>query len=198
MKMNSPTRYLNKLILFLAVGLFLSSNLAAQAQTDSTSNNTYSQEELISTGHKFFGIASGSLAKAIESLFSTYGKPTAYITGEEASGAIVVGLRYGEGTLYVKTGGHSKVYWQGPSIGFDLGGNAARTMTLVYNLTSADQLYRSYAGAEGAAYIIGGLGINVQERDGILIASIRTGVGARLGVNMGYLKYTRKPTWNPL
>lgn len=198
MKLILPIQFLNRMIFVLALGLFLISGLSVQAQTNSAGNNTYSKEELITTGHKFFGVASGSIAQVIESLFSKYGSPTAYVTGEEASGAVVVGLRYGEGTLYMKQGANSKVYWQGPSIGFDLGGNAARTMTLVYNLTRPDELYRSYAGAEGTAYFIGGLGINVQERDGIVIASIRTGVGARLGVNMGYLKYTRKPTWNPL
>lgn len=198
MKLILPIRFLNSLIFTLALLFFVAGNFALQAQSNSAGNNTYSQEELVSTGHKFFGVASGSIAQAIESLFSKYGRPTAYVTGEEAGGAIVVGLRYGEGTLYMKSGSNSKVYWQGPSVGFDVGGNAARTMTLVYNLTKPEQLYRSYAGAEGSAYFIGGVGINVQERDGILIASIRTGVGARLGVNMGYLKYTHKPTWNPL
>ena len=158
---------------------------------------SYSKEEMIKAGHKFFGKTSGSLALAIESVFSKLGRPTAYIIGEEGSGAIVAGLRYGEGSLHFKSGDTYKVYWQGPSVGFDIGGNASRTMTLVYKLHRINDLYRSYAGAEGSAYLVGGFSVNIQERDGIVLAPIRTGVGARLGVNFGYLKYTRKPTWNP-
>lgn len=171
---------------------------AAKTDDGSPLASSYSKEELISAGHKFFGKTSGGFALVIESLFSKYGRPTGYIIGEEASGAFVAGLRYGEGTLHFKKGGTThKVYWQGPSVGFDFGGNASRTMTLVYKLKQVSVLYRSYAGVEGSAYLIGGFSVNLQERDGVILAPIRTGVGARLGINFGYLKYSKKPTWNP-
>ncbi len=185
---------------FLALMVMASNPIASWAASPNhggTSADSFSQEELIATGHKFFGQASGGIALAIESIFSKLGRPNAYIIGEEASGAIVAGLRYGEGTLHIKNGGASKVYWQGPSVGFDLGGNASRTMALVYNLNQKNLLYRSYAGVEGSAYLVGGFSVNFQERDKIIVAPIRAGVGARLGLNFGYLKYTRKPTWNP-
>ncbi len=184
--------------LMLAIIVFASnSGLRAAQDNGAPLASSFSKQEMISAGHKFFGKTSGGFALAIESLFSKLGRPTAYIIGEEASGAIVAGLRYGEGTLHFKSGGAYKVYWQGPSIGFDLGGNASRTMTLVYKLDQVDALYRSYAGIEGSAYLVGGFSVNLQERNGIILAPIRTGVGARLGLNFGYLKYTRQPTWNP-
>ncbi len=184
--------------LTLAIIIFSSnSGLRAAQDNGAPLSSSFSKQEMISAGHKFFGKTSGGFALAIESLFSKLGRPTAYIIGEEASGAVIAGLRYGEGTLHFKSGGAHKVYWQGPSIGFDLGGNASRTMTLVYKLTQIDNLYRSYAGVEGSAYLVGGFSVNLQERDGIILAPIRTGVGARLGLNFGYLKYTRQPTWNP-
>lgn len=200
MRLNFPKKISFYPALFLAV-IFMASNPApshaASPDHKSSAATSYSQEEMVAAGHKFFGQASGGIAQVIESLFSKLGRPTAYIIGEEGSGAIIAGLRYGEGTLHLKRGGTSKVYWQGPSIGFDFGGNASRTMALVYNLNQIAPLYRSYAGVEGSAYLIGGFSVNLQERDKIIIAPIRAGVGARLGLNMGYLKYTRKPTWNP-
>ena len=196
--------FLKKISLYstflLALMVMASNPIAGWASSPNhggTGADSYSQQELISAGHKFFGQASGGIALAIEAIFSKLGRPNAYIIGKEASGAIVAGLRYGEGTLHIKNGGASKVYWQGPSIGFDLGGNASRTMALVYNLNQKNLLYRSYAGVEGSAYLIGGFSVNFQERDKIIIAPIRAGVGARLGLNFGYLKYTHKPTWNP-
>jgi hypothetical protein len=185
-------------LLMLAIIVFTSTSGLNAAQDNGTPpSNSFSEQEMISAGHKFFGKTSSGFALAIESVFSKLGRPTAYIIGEEASGAVVAGLRYGEGTLHFKNGGAHKVYWQGPSVGFDFGGNASRTMTLVYKLDRIDALYRSYAGVEGSAYLVGGFSVNLQERDGIVLAPIRTGVGARLGLNFGYLKYTRQPTWNP-
>ena len=185
------------LLALLIIAAFASPGYAQSAEGKSRLGTAYSKQEVILAGHKFFGKASGGFALAIETLFSKLGRPTAYIIGEEASGAIVAGLRYGEGTIHFKNGNMYKVYWQGPSVGFDLGGNASRTMTLVYKLDRIGQLYRSYAGVEGSAYLVGGFSVNLQERDGIILAPIRTGVGARLGLNFGYLKYTSKPTWNP-
>jgi hypothetical protein len=159
---------------------------------------TYSSEEILLTGHKFFGKATRGLGEAIEYAFSNQGEPTAYIVGEEAAGALVGGLRYGEGIIYYKNGTRQKIYWQGPSLGFDIGGNGSRTLVLVYNSTSPRDIYGiRFGGVEGSAYLVGGVGVNFQKNEDIILAPIRTGVGARLGANVGYLKYSRKPSWNP-
>jgi hypothetical protein len=189
----------------LALGLVLGLALPAAAQTTGAiskssrtqSGETYSTQEIIATGHQFFGKASRGLADAVEYVFRNQGEPTAYIVGEEGSGAFIGGLRYGEGTLYYKDGRKQKIYWQGPSLGFDFGGNGSRTMVLIYNSTDPGDLYERFGGVEGSAYFIGGLGVNFEERGRIVLAPIRTGVGARLGANVGYLKYSRRPTWNP-
>jgi len=161
------------------------------------SGRTYTMAEIVDAGHGFFGKTTAGLAQAVEYAFSKYGEPNAYIIGEEGAGAFIGGLRYGEGTMYPKTGGSHRVYWQGPSIGFDFGGNGSRTLTLVYNMDRYDQIYSRFVGVEGSAYLVGGLGVNFQQDDFLRLAPIRTGVGARLGANIGYLKYTREPTWNP-
>ncbi len=158
---------------------------------------TYSMQEIVDAGHGFFGITTSGIAEAVEYVFQQAGRPTGYIIGEEGAGAFVGGLRYGEGMLYSKTGGKRKVFWQGPSIGFDFGGNGSRTLTLVYNMDNPNQLFNRFIGVEGSAYFIGGLGVNFQRDKYLRLAPIRTGVGARLGANIGYLKYTREPTWNP-
>ena len=159
---------------------------------------TYSSEEIVDAGHKFFGKAARGLGEAVEFVFQSQGEPTAYIVGEEGSGAIIGGLRYGEGTIYYKNGTRQKIYWQGPSIGFDFGGNGSRALVLVYNSTTPREIYgKRFGGVEGSAYLVGGLGVNFQADHGIILAPIRSGVGARLGANLGYLKYSRNPTWNP-
>ncbi len=180
----------------------LTLSTAALAQTTgsvsrSQHSETYSTEEIVGKGHEFFGKASRGVGQAVEFVFQNQGEPTAYIVGEEAAGAFVGGLRYGEGTIYYKNGTTEKIYWQGPSLGFDFGGNGSRTMTLVYNSASPEDLYDRFGGVEGAAYLVGGLGVNFQRKDNIILAPIRTGVGARLGANVGYLKYSPKPRWNP-
>ena len=157
----------------------------------------YSAQEIVDSGHQFFGATSGGLASLVETIFASYGMPNGYILGEEGSGAVIGGLTYGEGTLYTKNVGDHSVYWQGPSLGWDFGGQGSRTMILVYNLDSVDSLYRRYAGVAGSAYIIAGLGFTVLKNDNVLLVPVRTGVGARLGVNIGYLKLTQAPTWNP-
>ncbi len=134
----------------------------------------------------------------IEKLFHEHGSPTGYIAGEEGSAAIAVGLRYGKGLLYMKNRPPQAVYWQGPSLGFDWGGNAARTFTLCYNLQYPDAIFRRYPGVEGSAYLVGGLGVNYQQADDITLAPIRAGVGVRLGAAIGYLSYSRKRNWLPL
>jgi hypothetical protein len=161
------------------------------------SPNTYRPEELTSAGHRFFGNVSRGLASVIERAVSQWGLPNGYVLGEEGSGAFVAGLRYGEGTLYTKNAGDLRVYWQGPSVGFDWGGDGARTMTLVYNLPATNAIYQRFAGVDGSAYIIGGFGMTALTANNIVLVPIRSGLGLRLGANIGYLKYTPRATWNP-
>lgn len=186
----------------IALALTLGFAPLAMAQTTNSVTrahqaDTYSSEEMLATGHHFFGKTTRGLAEAIEYVFQSQGEPSAYIVGEEGAGAFVGGLRYGEGTIYYKNGARKRIYWQGPSIGFDFGGNGSRTLTLVYNSQSPEDLYNRFAGVEGTAYLVGGLGVNFQKKDDIVMAPIRTGVGARLGANIGYLKYSSRATWNP-
>jgi hypothetical protein len=158
---------------------------------------TYAPDELTSAGHRFFGNVSRGLASVIERAVSQWGLPNGYVLGEEGSGAFVAGLRYGEGTLYTKNAGDLRVYWQGPSVGFDWGGDGARTMTLVYNLPATNAIYQRFAGVDGSAYIIGGFGMTALTANNIVLVPIRSGLGLRLGANIGYLKYTPRATWNP-
>ena len=160
-------------------------------------NRYYSESEVIEAGHAFFGELSKGLAKAIETVFRRQGRPTGYILGEDAGGAFVAGLRYGEGYLHTKSGERRKVFWQGPSVGYDFGGEGSRTMVLVYRLERPGQLYRRFAGVQGSAYVVGGAGVQILKSGNIVLAPIRTGVGLRFGANIGYLKYTPRPTWNP-
>ena len=131
-------------------------------------------------------------------MFRDNGRPTGYIAGTEGAGAIGVGLRYGSGLLYMKRRPQQKVFWQGPSVGWDLGGNASRVFTLCYNLWQPELLFQRFPGVEGSAYLVGGLGVNYQRADDITLAPIRAGVGLRLGANIGYLSYSRKRHWVPL
>jgi hypothetical protein len=158
---------------------------------------TFGPEELVSAGHKFFGNVSRGLASIIERAVSQWGLPNGYVLGEEGSGAFVAGLRYGEGTLYTKNAGDLRVYWQGPSVGFDWGGDGARTMTLVYNLPATNAIYQRFVGIDGSAYIVGGFGMTALTANNIVLVPIRSGIGLRLGANVGYLKYTPRATWNP-
>lgn len=157
----------------------------------------YTAQEIIDSGHRFFGETSGGLATVVEKIFSSYGLPNGYLLGEEGSGAIIGGLTYGEGTLYTKNAGDHKIYWQGPSLGWDFGGSGSRVMMLVYNLDDVSSLYSRFGGVAGSAYVVAGIGFNVLKANNVLLVPIRTGVGARLGVNLGYLKLTQQPTWNP-
>ncbi len=166
-------------------------------QARAQSSQYYSSREVVDAGHDFFGATSGSLAAAFERIFAKYGLPNGYILGEEASGAFIGGLRYGEGVLNTKNAGDHKVFWQGPSVGWDYGLDGNRTMMLVYNLPSIDELYRRYVGVTGSAFLIGGVGVTALTRRGVHLVPVRTGLGARLGVNIGYLKLRRYPTVNP-
>jgi len=180
-----------RLIVFsIALGSLLVQSPAARAQE-------YTAQEIVDSGHRFFGETSGGLATVVEKIFSSYGLPNGYLLGEEGSGAVIGGLTYGEGTLYTKNAGDHKVYWQGPSIGWDFGGTGSRVMMLVYNLDDVSSLYERFGGVAGSAYVVAGIGFNVLKANNVLLVPIRTGVGARLGVNLGYLKLTQQPTWNP-
>jgi hypothetical protein len=161
------------------------------------SPNAYGPDELVGAGHRFFGNVSRGLASIIERAVSQWGLPNGYVLGEEGSGAFVAGLRYGEGTLYTKNAGDLRVYWQGPSVGFDWGGDGARTMTLVYNLPATNAIYQRFAGIDGSAYIVGGFGMTALTANNIVLVPIRSGIGLRLGANIGYLKFTPRATWNP-
>lgn len=184
---------------FVALGIGLAPAQAQNRGRDRGPDNggTYSSQELIRTGHKFFGTVSGGLATVIEEAVSRYGQPNGYILGEEGSGAFVGGLRYGEGHLNTRDRGNRKIYWQGPSLGWDFGGDGARTMMLVYNLPNVDAMYQRFGGIDGSAYFIGGFGMTALVADKIIVVPVRSGLGLRLGVNIGYLKFTPQATWNP-
>jgi hypothetical protein len=160
-------------------------------------NDTFSVDEIVGAGHKFFGTVSRGLAQVVETAVSRWGQPNGYVLGQEGSGAFVVGLRYGDGTLYTKNAGDRRVFWEGPSVGFDTGGEGARTMMLVYQLPETDAIYQRFAGIDGSAYFIGGFGMTALTANHIIVVPIRSGVGFRLGANIGYLKFTPKATWNP-
>ena len=170
----------------------LSTKVAASQQ-----NHQYASNELVNAGHQFFGVAASELASVIERAVETHGLPNGYILGEEGSGALVAGLRYGEGKLFTKNAGDHPVFWQGPSVGWDFGGDGNRTMMLVYNLTNTANIYRRFMGISGSAYLIGGVGMTVLRSGDTVLVPVRTGIGARLGVNVGYLKMREYPTWNP-
>ncbi|MEO3385065.1 EipA family protein [Mesorhizobium sp. CAU 1741] len=183
----------------IASAVLVAVTLAASNPQSAHANagQAFTAQEILDSGHHFFGSTSGGLASLVEQIFSSYGMPNGYVLGEEGSGALIGGLTFGEGTLYTKNVGDHPVFWQGPSVGWDFGGQGSRTMILVYNLDSVPSLYRRYAGVAGSAYVVAGLGFTVLKNGPLLLVPVRTGVGARLGVNIGYLKLTPQPTWNP-
>ena len=213
--MNSAARYALGSVLFAGLAGWLmaaSETMPAGAQTmpppssagpvappppQPPSSSQFSSNEIIDAGHHFFGGVSRGLASIVEKATSQWGQPNGYILGEEAGGAFVGGLRYGDGTLYTKNAGDLRVFWQGPSIGFDAGADGARTMMLVYNLPRTDAIFERFGGINGSAYFIGGFGMTALVANNITIVPIRSGVGLRLGANLGYLKFTDRPTWNP-
>jgi hypothetical protein len=158
---------------------------------------TYSSEELVDKGSAFFGSVAQGLASVVERAVSQFGLPNGYILGDEGSGAFFIGARYGQGTMYTRNAGDLSVYWQGPSVGFDFGGDGSKVMMLVYNLPDVNAIYGRYPGVDGSAYVVGGLGMTVLKHNNVVVVPIRSGVGARLGVNAGYLHFTHEPTWNP-
>ncbi len=153
---------------------------------------TYEKGEITAKVSDFFGVTTEAIGGVVERTFHDKGQPTGYIAGQEGSAAIAVGVRYGKGLLYMKDREPVSVYWQGPSLGWDLGGNASRVFTLCYNLQDPQMIYQRFPGVEGSAYFIGGFGVNYQKAETMTLAPIRTGVGLRLGANVGYLAYTRR------
>jgi hypothetical protein len=157
----------------------------------------YSDDEVVKAAAEFFSTGAKDLATVLQKILREKGQPMAFIRGEEAGGAVGVGLRYGHGELVYKGGGGRPVYWQGPSIGFDVGGNAVKVFTLVYNLPSTDKLFQRFPGVEGSLYFVGGFGMNYVQTGKIALAPVRFGVGWRQGVNVGYMKFTEKRKVNP-
>lgn len=161
-------------------------------------SQTYNENELVSAISAHLGVTSESAATAIERLFRNRGRPVGYITGEEGSGAVVFGARYGKGTLWMKDGRTQKVYWQGPSVGFDGGADVSKVFTLVYGLDDPNYIFQRFPGADGSAFLVAGMAVDVQRANGITLAPVRSGVGVRLGANVGYTSYTRKRSLIPL
>lgn len=180
---------LTLLVLFLAI---FTTKLFAD------DSGKYDKDTIISEASSFLGSGAEGLASVIEKAFEDHGQPDGYIKGREAAGAVVVGLRYGDGEIFLKNGYSRQVHWQGPSIGFDWGGNAAKVFMLVYNLPSVESVFQRFPGVDGSLYFVGGAGLNYVQRDDIVLAPIRLGVGWRAGASVGYLKVTPEKTWNPL
>jgi len=189
-------------MLFVLAGCASNETREDVVQTDAsrakqTEENTYDQGTIIDEASGFFGESSEALAKVVEKVFADLGRPNAYIAGEEISAAVVAGLRYGDGTLHHKLLGEKRVYWTGPSIGFDLGANGAKAFVLVYNLYDMDEIYQRFPGVEGSLYWVGGIGVNYQQSGSVILAPIRLGVGLRAGANVGYMHYSEERNWIP-
>ncbi len=165
--------------------------------TFEAADDGYTIDEVREASRGFFGTISTNLASVIEYAFANSGRPTGYILGTEGGGAFLAGLRYGKGTLYLRQGGTRPIHWHGPSIGYDLGAEGGRTLILVYRMRDPAQLYRSFTGVDGSAYLVGGVGMTLLKGGDVIMAPIRSGIGLRLGANIGYLRFTDQPTWNP-
>lgn len=203
---NSPERrraclgklfQLGLLAAFPAAAFAAETKDAKDAKKKESEENTYDQDSIIKDASEFFGKGTEGLAKVVEKAFKDQGRPNGYIKGEEVSGAIAIGLRYGDGTLIMKGGAKRRVYWQGPSIGFDLGANLSKVFVLVYHLPNTERIFQRFPGVDGSLYYIGGAGINYQQRGNVILAPIRLGVGLRAGASVGYMHYTKSKTYNP-
>lgn len=181
----------------LAILVVLAFAGSAPALAQGSLSDSYSGEELVERGGAFFGSAAQGLASLVERAVSQFGLPNGYILGEDAGGALFAGARYGEGTLYTRNAGELPLFWQGPSFGLDVGGDGSKVMMLVYNLMSVNEVFGRFPGVDGSAYVVGGFGMTVIKHRNVVMVPIRSGVGARLGLNVNYLKFTEEPTWNP-
>ncbi len=170
---------------------------AAKEAPAAAEDDTFDKDEMVNAAQEFFGQTTKGVAEIIQKVFEDYGRPNGYIRGEEISGAFGVGLRYGNGKLHRKTGAPMQLYWQGPTIGFDFGGNASKVFTLVYHLKDNEEIFQRIAGVEGTIYVVAGVAVNYQQSGDLILAPIRTGVGLRGGVNIGYLHYAKKHSWIP-
>ena len=182
--------------LFMLVAL-VAAPLPALAASSGSLSDTYSADEVVNKGSAFFGSVAQGLASVVERSVSQFGLPNGYILGEEGSGAFFAGARYGQGTMYTRNAGDLPLFWQGPTIGLDFGGDGSKVMMLVYNLPDVNAVFGRYPGVDGSAYVVGGLGMTVVKHHQVVVVPIRSGVGARLGINVGYLKFTQEATWNP-
>jgi len=178
----------------LSLAVSSSAAPAPAAEQSAAAGGTYTQNEIVNRAANFFGSTTEGLARAVERVFSEKGSPNAYITGVEGGGALVVGLRYGDGDLFMKANGDRplKVFLQGPSVGFDVSGNASKVFVLIYNLPNTEAIYQRFPGVEGSAYVVAGVGVNYQQNGRVILAPMRTGVGLRLGANVGYLHYSKE------
>ena len=183
----------------IAAGIFWSGlrPVAALADPEPDRLADFSPDEIVANGHRFFGSVSRGLASIVESATQRWGKPNGYILGQEATGAFIGGVRYGEGVMHTRNAGDLRVFWQGPSLGLDAGADGDRTMMLVYNLPATEAIFRRYGGVDGSAYFVGGFGMTALVNDDVYVVPIRSGLGARLGFNVSYLKFTPTSTWNP-
>ena len=170
---------------------------AAPATAQDDDEDGYNMDEIVGKATGFFGETTEGLAKAIEHVFEDQGRPNAYIAGEEISGAIGFGLRYGNGMLHRKAGGWRQIYWQGPTVGFDLGGDVSKVFVLIYDLKRMTDIFQRFPAVDGSFYFIAGIGVNYQRSGDIVLAPIRTGVGLRTGADIGYTHYTKEKSWNP-
>jgi len=194
--------HLKSLLLLGLAAVMPASSAASGADTSSNGQKapegeTYDQDSILKDAAEFFGKSTEGLAKVVEKAFKEQGRPNAYIKGQEASGAVAVGLRYGDGGLIMKSGAKRHVYWEGPSIGFDVGANLSKVFILVYHLPKTAAIFQRFPGVDGSLYYVGGAGINYQQRGGIVLAPIRLGVGLRAGASIGYMHYSRTKTFNP-
>jgi len=178
-----------------AAAFFLAAAFPGMASA--AADDTYEMDYILEKARGFFGTTTKGLAEAIQKVFEEKGRPNAYIMGEEVGGAIGVGLKYGRGELNRKSEGRLNIFWQGPTIGFDLGADASKVFTLVYHLKGTDELFQRIPGVDGSLFIVAGVGVNYQQTGNLILAPIRTGVGWRGGVNLGYVHYGRKHSWIP-
>ena len=195
--MNSWICRLCAVTLFAVLSISVTASAQEKKDTGAVKDATYNQDEVLVKARGFFGSTTKGLAEGIEKVFNDLGQPNAYIVGEEFGGAFVVGLRYGRGKLNRKLGLPTEVFWQGPSVGFDFGGNVSKVFTLVYNLQSANGMFRRFPGVDGSLYVVAGLSLNYQQAGKTVLVPIRTGIGLRAGANVGYLHYNQEHSWLP-
>ena len=188
-------RYL--LLALLWTTMILQQSTADDAVETEAVTETFDKETVLGEASSYFGAGAEGIASVIEKVFSDFGEPVGFIRGREAGGAIIVGLRYGDGELVMSDGFTSTMHWQGPSFGFDFGGNASKVFVLVYHLSNVEDIYQRFPGVDGSLYFIGGAGVNYVKRGDITLAPIRVGVGWRAGASVGYMKITHDKSWNP-